>query len=127
MLTPGTKGQGSVIGQKGKRVNISQELHLLENSPLANTKELVLGPGYLHEKRAEKRRQRSPRKSLLLVRAPEFLPPQVMTKNPGWPQASLQTKPFPWRLPGGVAITWEQVQSGSGAAVGRGGRGRETE
>lgn len=49
-------------------------------------------------------------------------PPQVRTKNPGLPQASFQTKPSPWKLPGWVGI-WEQVRPGSGAAAGGGSGG----
>lgn len=52
VLTPGTTSQvficsTFIIRRKGKRVGISQELHPLENSPLANAKEAGCGLGYL--------------------------------------------------------------------------------
>lgn len=134
VLTPGTTSQGSicstfVIRQKEKRVNVSQTLHPLENSPLANAKGAGCGLGYLHKNRAERRRQRLSQevtRSGPLAGTRWFLPPQVMTKNLGLPQASVQTKPFPWKLPSWVGIPWEQVQPGSGTAAGRGiGRGTQ--
>lgn len=71
--------------QKRKRVNISQELHSLQNSPLANAKGAGCGLDYLCLKKDRKEERGYPRKLPTGARTLWFLPLEVMTKNLGLP------------------------------------------